>query len=275
MLARITQGSINFLIYSNIWVAAALSSICYSVQMITRQIDSHYVTLCFSLCLLGYNYIYWSAFFLNQQHLNNHRLQWMNDNKIPSLILSLVCMWLLLRAFINLDHSALLKILVCIILSLLYNFPLKRQIGLRWIPGLKIVVIATIWTMLSACLQQCTIFISVSIFAMILAITIPFDIRDINKDQAKLKTLPLLLGIHTSVRWAQALLLTFCIIVVFSTDAAFAIIGTLAFIIPGIFILNRLIKPVSDQYVNLIIEGLPILWLILLLLTKTQIQDLT
>lgn len=95
-------------------------------------------------------------------------------------------------------------------IALAYNLPLfkfKRQkTGLRNIPGLKLLLIAGVWaasTVLLPILATAeiqinklqTLILLAQRFLFVAAITLPFDIRDIDQDKAyALKTIPVQLG---------------------------------------------------------------------------------
>ena len=82
--------------------------------------------------------------------------------------------------------------------------------GLRDLPGLKLPLIATVWSLVTVVLpyawtgQPLTASVPVALaqFAFILGITLPFDIRDMAFDAPSLKTVPQLLGPSRSTRLA-------------------------------------------------------------------------
>jgi hypothetical protein len=88
------------------------------------------------------------------------------------------------------------------IIAFLYSFPLQT-IRLRNIPGAKAILIASVWVFILTCLPVINEHIVLthkslifgSLFTFFLAITIPFDIRDIDRDSEKLKTIPQRFGI--------------------------------------------------------------------------------
>ena len=118
-------------------------------------------------------------------------------------------------------------LLACLgIIALAYNIPIFRvkhqKISLRNIPGLKLFVIALVWSLTAVVLpiielehQQSFIsstkslaFILTHRFILITAITIPFDIRDLYQDKIyALKTIPVLVGESNSYVICQLLLL--------------------------------------------------------------------
>ena len=107
-----------------------------------------------------------------------------------------------LVALIFLGHLA--------IVALLYNVPTSSKtlfaVPLRSIPFLKVFLIAYVWTSMSSIfpaligakslLETPVLELGVAHFCFVLAITLPFDIRDVYRDaNANLPTIPQLLGI--------------------------------------------------------------------------------
>lgn len=56
----------------------------------------------------------------------------------------------------------------------------------------------------------------VIIFLVIIALTIPFDVRDLEYDHASLRTLPMVMGEKRAVSFAQLLLIISCFILYFA-----------------------------------------------------------
>jgi len=105
--------------------------------------------------------------------------------------------------------SAFVLIIAICALSFFYIVPLLFANGknLRDIPHLKAYLIALVWTMASVVLpamESDTFFsgrtfqLTASNFLFILALTIPFDIRDIHLDEKSKWTIPQFLGLNGS-----------------------------------------------------------------------------
>jgi 4-hydroxybenzoate polyprenyltransferase len=114
------------------------------------------------------------------------------------------------------------------ILAIAYTVPLIKKkssrINLRSIPGLKILFIGLVWGLTTVVLPM--VDDGISIFnptayymiarriLFIIAITIPFDIRDTDFDiQQSLVTIPILLGVKKSKILAYVLLIIFSILI--------------------------------------------------------------
>lgn len=131
------------------------------------------------------------------------------------------------------------------LLTLFYSIPVfgnkKSIFRLREIPYLKIFLIAFVWassTILLPIMQSNTVFNKVDVTAMlaerfffVFAITIPFDIRDMETDkQAGLKTIPILFNENTSTAIANLSLFIFFLISFFhyQIQNSWFIIGALS-----------------------------------------------
>jgi hypothetical protein len=144
------------------------------------------------------------------------RINWMNPLAIICGILAL-----LLSAYLVEDVlSNLWLFILTIIVSIFYVVPIFGK-RLREIPFLKTVLIAIVWTCVlfyipwlnegrktEVVQNELTAF-----FFLFAALTIPFDIRDIEQDRMQHKTLPLIFGSTLSKVVSIAFIATFCIII--------------------------------------------------------------
>jgi len=111
------------------------------------------------------------------------------------------------------------------LISLLYALPFipegKDKKALRETPGIKIFLIAAVWTGITLVLPMKISGINIGLaekamllerFLFILAITIPFDIRDMKMDDPKMRTLAQILGANRAA-FLGLLLLTTCVFI--------------------------------------------------------------
>ena len=104
-------------------------------------------------------------------------------------------------------------------------------------------------------------------FAILIAITLPFDIRDVNSDDVSLKTLPQVLGIKAS-KIIGLFLLIFTISLEFFKDileGSSIIVLVIITGITGLFLWFSSERK-SRYYTSFWVESIPIFWLILVLL---------
>jgi 4-hydroxybenzoate polyprenyltransferase len=222
---------IRFIVFSNIFVslgAVALTHLSYILLKLPKINDSPILILVFCSTYIVYNLQ--RIIRLDYDSLIGKnigiRLSWIIRNR--ALLFSSSLLLLLLSAitlfFINKD--VLLIFIPLGVVSFLYVVPFisfrGKRISLRQIPFIKIILIAAVWSMVTVALPYINEFGFTSIknmdfiltlvarFVFVLAITFPFDIRDLNFDSnIKLTTIPSVLGIKPTVILAEILLISY------------------------------------------------------------------
>ena len=134
--------------------------------------------------------------------------------------------------------------------------------GLRTIPSLKLILIALIWSWVCVVTPQLLFFphvdfsFSIIVFSFILAITIPFDIRDLNFDSENLKTLPQIFGSTVCVLIALSILLALVFYSYFNLEK----VGLCyLFTLTALFILPSY-KARNEYYYLFLIDGFLVLF---------------
>jgi len=189
------KSVIRFLVFSNILVALCAFSLALSTEILLDIKANYKVSQFVFFATLGvYNF---QRVVRIKKGKNHTRKEWLNCHK--SAIYSLVLLGGLMSAYLFFEFQRPTQIAIVIsgVLSIGYPF------GLRKIPGSKIFLIALVWTistMLLVLLEnqiQLTQNITLHLlarFLLLFAITIPFDIRDLNFDNKELRTIPLVFG---------------------------------------------------------------------------------
>lgn len=161
-------------------------------------------------------------------------------------------------------------------MTLLYAVPVRGNgSNLRQVYGLKIVIIALVWTGVTVVMPLLgagaeylfrgdTILVLVQRFLFVIVLILPFDIRDLQNDHPSLGTVPQLIGIHHT-RNAGILLL----VAVVLTGVALWQPGSTAFLIlvavSGItaVLILRSMRHQSAYFASFWVEGIPVLWALL------------
>ncbi len=204
-----------FFLSSTIFVSICVVALCQSSAIILDVDVSSILPFVFSATFFSYN-------FLRLIRYSNKK------NEIPRLFHQKAIAWMLLLSFcltvyfsMELSKQSLLLLLPAILITLLYPYKwsLKnRFISLREIPTLKIFLIAFVWSLVSVGLvaaEHDILFtgevmgLFLTRFFFVLAITIPFDIRDLKLDNPAMKTIPQRYGVP------QAKLISFTSLAVF------------------------------------------------------------
>lgn len=197
-------------------------------------------------------------------------------------IISALAVLAMLFYAIQLKRASLILIGIITVTTFFYAIPFvpKRflfdeQRNLRQISGLKIYIIALVWALTTVLLPIINNSVEVSTDVVIsfvqrvlyvIVLMLPFEVRDLKYDNLKLATVPQRIGIRNTKILGSAILLLFvlCEILKGNTSLNQVIITAVLSIVTMILlILAR--KDQSNYYSAFWVEGLPILWLLLLL----------
>ncbi len=227
---------VKALINSNIYIslAAVLFTVETQIQLGMEPQWHPYLFLIFFATLCEYNIHRFITVLTNKAALNSHKHKWVKDNLIAFYALVILS----IAGFIVTAFMAKKQVLITLApiaaLTLLYSIPVygtkKSIFRLREIPYVKIFIISFTWsatTVLLPLIQSGqefgTTHISLMLierFVFIFAITIPFDIRDMEADRtANTKTIPLLFGEKRSMVIAYGSILLFLLISVLHYSA--------------------------------------------------------
>lgn len=283
---KILQNIFNLGINSSVWVAlsvGALIAITYSNFKL--ELHDNMIVVIFSGTVFGYNFI---KYFEKVQ---------LSGIKITLLKLSLSCV---LERFIRLKRHekstffiSVLSLLICIafafqlkletllvlIIPMLFSFFYAVSFGqktLRNISGLKIYVVALVWAFVTVLVPilESEINITADVwvtfvqrFLFVVVLMLPFEIRDLAVDDIKLRTLPQKIGVKKTKLFGMSLLVLFFTLEFLKDELLEINILSLAVItlITAFFLIGS-VKEQSKYYASFFVEGVPILWLLLLLI---------
>ena len=201
---------VEFILFSQLFIAAgAAAQTAFTYQLIGQAIDLHVVALVFFATIALYNL---SMVLSNPGKKPSSllkRVQWMSKHQHLCSSFTLIggLSTLCLSFFLSATAQVVLASLALI--SIAYSLPLLpfrgERVSLRNIPGLKLILIALVWSLSTtllpivnspAILSDGTLWILLTqrlLFFM--AIAIPFDVRDIYQDSIySLKTIAVVLG---------------------------------------------------------------------------------
>ena len=260
----------NFYIYSNIHVSLAvmcLTKITLLQFDILENVSSLFV---FFATIISYNAIR----FVNIDKIRDASAVWIRSYKLQLLILNIICLFGLAITTYLLKIKALLVLFPFVLATSLYISPFKMwRLNLRDVPGIKLFLIAFSWAGVTVFfpIVQNEVEISKSIillfferFLFIVAITIPFDIRDIDYDNPKLFTLPQVMGIKKSKIVAIISLSLFFLIELYrpsNSGDSILVIFIVAMI--SSILVSFSSKDQSNYYSSFWLEAIPIFWFIL------------
>lgn len=266
-------GFLRVFVYANFWVAGAV----YALTRITEiLIDAHHESLAI-LNAAGTLVIYGFARYFegpSESQSTSKITAWRKS--MPNLTkLSIVGG----AAFAAIELGRIgsfelfLHYLIGAAVALLYPLPWimkNKGGGLRSVPGLKLFVIAFVWAFTTGFLPAIWNghngwWWLLERFLWTMALTIPFDVRDVKLDAQSIKTLPHIIGPRNSIYLAHACIwMSYALMVlVFGLPLISTFLLYLLFAV--VIIVAR--AELGDLYYSFFIEGLPwfLLGLVLLL----------
>ena len=260
-------GFLRVFVYANFWVAGAVYALTKTTEIL---IDAHHDSLAV-LNAAGTLVVYGFARYFegpSQADQTSKITAWRKS--MPNLTkLSIVggaafaCIELVRIGSLGL----FLHYVIGAAVALLYPLPWimrNKGGGLRSVPGLKLFVISFVWAFTTGFLPaiwngEPGTWWLIERFFWTMALTIPFDVRDVKLDAKSIKTLPHLLGSRNSIYLAHtALWISFAILVL-----TFGLPLLPTFLLYTFFAVTIIVAraELGDLYYSFLLEGLP--WLLL------------
>ncbi|RYG19863.1 MAG: hypothetical protein EOO07_06005 [Chitinophagaceae bacterium] len=289
MIKKAFFSTLDFLLFSNLFIAfCAVAQGLVTYYLLKLPPERPVLAFLFFSTLLVYNL---SMLLAKPEHPHKSpfkRVRWIFSHHRLIISITLIAgLCIIPIALLYLSYPSKLLMSFIGILALLYNFPFlkinQKNIGLRNLPGIKLFLIAFVWSascVLLPIVEMGKYGISVSLsetlllvgkrFLFICAITIPFDIRDLFQDRLyELKTIPVVLGEKKAWIFCQALLGAYLLLLVlFTKTVNLDVIGiALTIFATGWLIFKSNFKR-NEYYYFLFLDGTMVLqWLILLTLS--------
>ncbi|PIE49062.1 MAG: hypothetical protein CSA39_04600 [Flavobacteriales bacterium] len=207
-------------------------------------------------------------------------------NKKAILLSVMLCSVIVLYLFTFLTVDALLSLIPIMIFTFFYSMPIRLHknavFTLRSVAFLKLFLIAVSWAVVTVIFPLIQYQISIGFneliitiqrFLLIAAITIPFDIRDVEYDSTAIHTLPATMGVANAKRLALLFLMLFLGSALFLKNAGKnnLQIHLMVVILSAILIL-RTRKGQSVFYTAYWVEAIPVFWLIVFLLFNHVVE---
>tara|TARA_R110002050_G_scaffold300769_1_gene472415 strand:- start:43528 stop:44361 length:834 start_codon:yes stop_codon:yes gene_type:complete len=268
---------LNFYINSSIHVALSVYSLTW-LTLIEFGLfyDENVLYFVFYATITGYNFVkYFGIAKFHHRSLTN----WLKSIQLFSFF----CFLLMCYYGIQLNKTTILYIAVFGVVTFLYAIPflpkrlfLDSQHNLRSIGGLKIYLIGLVWSGVTVFLPLINndylinadvLITGVQRYIFIIVLMLPFEIRDLRYDSLKLSTVPQKIGVKQTKGIGVMLLVVLFLLEFFKDEITLS--KTLVLLSITTFTLLLLVFSKVEQgkyYSAFWVEGLPILWLILLLL---------
>ena len=232
-----------------------------------QVVGNKYVFFVFFSTIFAYHFILTIAV--------NNKSDLINLVRKQSLLYRLITFISVLGIFyfgLKLGVTKLLIIVIPSVITFFYAIPLLKYKGqwvsLRNIPRLKNISIAFSWAVMTVLfplqeqLSSLDVWlIFVQRFFLILALIIPFDIRDIDDDKTSLQTLPQTLGISKAKQIGFLYLFLFFFIGFFKTNNNLSsIMNDFLLLIIVFFLIVKSTKNQPKYYSSFWVESIPIIW---------------
>ncbi len=267
----------NFYLNSSIHVALSVFSLTW-ITLIEFGIpyDENMLYFVFYATITGYNFVkYFGIAKFHHRSLAN----WLKLIQIFSFFSFLfMCYYA-----VKLSSTTLICVAGLATITFLYAIPflpkrffLDKQHNLRSIGGLKIYLIAFIWSGVTVLLPLINnnyhigtnvIITAIQRYVFIMVLMLPFEIRDLRYDSLKLSTIPQKIGIkQTKIIGGVGLMLFFFLTFFKSEISEIQIIILMIIICMTLLFLLFSRTEQGKSYSAFWVEGIPIIWLILLIM---------
>ena len=269
-IMKFLNGFLAFYVNSSIHVAlAVVALLAITVLEYDLTIPNELWAFVFLGALTGYNFVkYAKVAGLHHRSLTN---------SLKTIqVFSGICFVLLAFIAFKLSISTLLVTAGFGLATFFYAVPFVRHKNLRNFSSLKIFIVAFVWagvTVIVPFISSETVVsgdVLLTFFQRILivvALILPFEIRDIPYDSLNLKTLPQQLGVRNTKLLGLAVLLLCLVFEFFKHRSEVAyIISLLGFcvILGWLLVISKTYQ--TRYFASFWVEGLPIIWLLLFVL---------
>lgn len=266
----------NFYINSSIHVALAVFSLSYMTLLeFNISFDKTVLYFIFYASITGYNFV---KYFEVAKFQHRSLSKWLRSIQIFSLI----CFVLMCYYGFILERITIKYIVVFAILTFLYTIPfipkrefLNKQSNLRNIGGLKVFLIALVWAGVTVfipllnnhfSMDSMVVIVSVQRFLLVIMLMLPFEIRDLQFDSLKLYTIPQNLGVKRTKILGIFLGLFMLILELLKQEVSInKVLVLLTILVLTVSLIWFSREKQGRYYASFWVEGIPILWLLLML----------
>ncbi len=252
-MIRYFQRPLDFLLFSNIFIAlGALTQGLVTYHLLGHVPSVNVLAFLFFSTLVTYNFSILIQQPKRPKESKHRRVRWIFKNYKLNVFITALSAIVLIPLFLALSFPSQLLNVGLGVLSVGYAMPLfkakGRRFGLRNIPAVKLFLIALVWAMSSVLMPILELteahqlvlaptdvaLLIIKRFLFVVAITVPFDIRDMFEDQLfELKTIPTLFGEKKAYFFCQLMLIIYMVLLFLFRDTGFnadffALLATIA-----------------------------------------------
>lgn len=262
---------LDFYINSSIHVALSVVSLSFiTLNTLSIEPDKPLLGFVFFASITGYNFV--KYFGLAKFH---HRslASWLQYIQVFSAI----CFVGMVYFVFQLKEETIWLLAIMGLITFLYAIPLvpkkwflDKQRNLRSISGLKVYIIALVWSGVTVFLPVYNedyllgtdiIILGVQRFLFVLLLMLPFEIRDLNFDSLKLATIPQQIGISNTKKLGLAIGLAYMLLCFFYLAIEdYQIITRAVVIVISLLFLGFANTARTKYYTSFWVEAIPIFW---------------
>lgn len=307
------KKTVDFFVFSNIYVAVPVCCLAYETLILTgaQSINFNILLVVYFATLFIYCFhrIFPPAYRtgrLKKEHDQtlSERHLWVRDNKNVFIIVTILSLAGLFYSLYFVKPIVTICLIPLGLLSFGYTIPIFRKnpssppasgrnldIRLRDIRRLKIFLIVGVVSFVTVYLPVLSSGVGFRLFSpdllvlfieralFVFAITIPFDIRDMEYDgKSDLKTIPLVFGVKRSIRIAAISLFLFALAAIchYFINPMFSLYYVIAMFVSAIItvvIIAKATPKSSEYFYSLLVEGTMIIQCVLVLMAN-KIEEL-
>ncbi len=276
---RILKQLFDFYLNSSIHVALAVYALSW-VTLMTFDVpyDENVLYFNFYATITGYNFV---KYFGVAKFHHRSLAAWLKVIQIFSLI----CFVLLCYYAFQLEVEVLICIGALALITFLYAIPflpkhffIDSHQNLRSISGLKVYVIALVWSGVTVVLPLLNnevkldadvVITVIQRFVFVIVLMLPFEIRDLRYDSLKLSTIPQRIGVRRTKQIGVLLLMIFFLLEYFKDELN----GNAIFILLSITLITMSFMIFSNEkrskyYSSFWVESIPVFWLLIVVISQ-------
>lgn len=261
---------VDYVIDSSLWVASSVAALTLITYLnIDFPINLNVVLLTFFGTVFGYNFVKYFKLIKGEQ------LKFQVSGFKFVLFSSVISLLLSGYYFFQLEIKTQLLLIFPALLTFFYTVSFGKK-TLRTTDGIKIYIIAICWVFVTVVLpiiegqwelNNDIIIELLQRFLFVIAITLPFEIRDVLNDDTSLGTMPQKIGVvYTKIVGVMLMIVFYCL-EFFKDD----IQERTLYVLPVIFLITiaTLVFSTKNQpkyYASFFVEGIPVIWGLLMVL---------
>ncbi|MEJ7778308.1 MAG: hypothetical protein WKF68_01860 [Daejeonella sp.] len=284
---KFLRQALDCLLFSNIFIAlCAVAQGLVTYQLLDTEPEIHVLGLLFCSTLALYNFSILLVKPEKPEMSPFRRVRWIFSHYRLMITVTIIAILSILPLLFFLNTASRILLISLALVSVAYSLPIfsihDKHFGLRNIPGVKLFLIAMVWSLSCVLLPileleshieasitvNDTILLITKRFLFIAAITVPFDIRDLFQDKRdELKTIPVILGEQKALLICQGLLAGYLVLLLIFTkriDSNF--LGLMLTIILAGWLIFKSKWKKNEYYYFLYLDGTMIVQFLILLI---------